>query len=75
MSVVHEDGGSAHSALSVRAWLDNSFPGSWTGRRGHCEFLLRSWVVSLRNKFETLLFILTSYVKAPNLCLPGCINV
>ena len=36
------DGTPPHFALSVRAWLDQKFPGRWLGRRGPHEWPARS---------------------------------
>jgi len=36
------DGAPPHFALSVRAWLDQKFPGRWLGRRGTQEGHARS---------------------------------
>ena len=40
--VFGHDGGPPHFALSVRAWLDQKFPGHWLGRRGPQEWPARS---------------------------------
>jgi len=53
--VFMHDGALSHFALSVRAWLDQKFPGLWLGRRGPhewsargpdltpCDFFLWGW--------------------------------
>ena len=40
--VFMHDGAPPHFALSVRAWLDQKFPGRWLGRRGPHEWPARS---------------------------------
>jgi len=40
--VFMHDGEPPHFALSVRAWLDQKFPGRWLGRRGRHEWPARS---------------------------------
>ena len=54
--VFMHDGAPPHFPQSVRAWLDQKFPGRWLGRRGPhewparspdltpCDFFLWSWV-------------------------------
>jgi hypothetical protein len=47
---MHDDA-APHFALSIRAWLDQKFPGSWLGQRGPHKWRARSSYLTPCNFF------------------------